>query len=58
MFVTQNMIALLTKLKMNSAKTGNDGNDTVLGGDRETDLETLQDNIKSHKDIFEDNDWI
>ena len=82
MFVTQNMIALLTELKMNSAKTGNDGNDTILGGDGvddidsgdgenfvtserhelvngdETDLETLQDHIKSHKDIFEDNDWI
>ena len=50
MFVTQNMIALLTKLKMNSAKTGNDGNDTIPSGgggdeidsgDGETDLETL-----------------
>ena len=81
-FVTQNMIASLTELKMNSAKTGNDGNYTILGGDgvdvidsgdgenfvtpgrhelvnkSETDLGTLQDHIKSHKDIFEDNDWI
>ena len=64
MFVTQNMIALLTELKMNSAKTGNDtilgggGDDEIDSGDGETDLETLQDNIKSHKDNFEDNDWI
>ena len=79
-FVTQNMIALLTELKINSAKTGND---TILGGgdgvddihsgdgenfvmsgrhelvsDGKTDLETLQDHIKSHKDNFEDNDRI
>jgi hypothetical protein len=24
----------------------------------ETDLETLRDHIKSHKDIFDDDDWI
>ena len=44
MFVTQNMIALLTELKMNSAKTGNDtilgggGDDEIDSGDGETDL--------------------
>ena len=64
MFVTQNIIALLTELKMNSAKTGNDtilgggGGDEIDSGESETDLETLQHNIKSRKDIFEDNNWI
>ena len=29
-----------------------------LVNEGETDLETLNEHIKSHKDIFEDDDWI
>ena len=41
-----------------------DGENFVTSGrleletEGETDLETLQDHIKSHKDIFDDDDWI
>ena len=57
----------------NDTILGGDGVDDIDSGDGEnfvtsgrleletegeTDLETLQDHIKSHKDIFDDDDWI